>query len=82
MFFQFVVLQMCIVQYPIWATEQAFLPEAPQGLYYMSMNSKDSGKTALMSLCWLPFSLVLAHTCFVSVMVIDIHLYRNVLYLK
>ena len=29
---------------PIWATEMPFLPE---GLYYMSANSKGSGKTAL-----------------------------------
>ena len=37
-------------QYPIWATDMHFFClKLPQGLYYMSVNSKGSGETALMS---------------------------------
>ena len=60
------------VQFPIWAADMHFCLKLPQGLYYMSVNSKGSSETALMHrLIWaffywlpmwsVPFSHVLVY---------------------
>ena len=54
MVFRFVSLQMRMSSPPSLAIDIHSLPKLPQGIYYKSANSKGSGGTALMSLCWSP----------------------------